>query len=107
MGNDLSGNVGSPSAAAATAVVGTTAHDQDHSSSGLYQMTSPMGKFVMYYFVVHQYEKKSMLSLSLSDQEASTSSRQRPKASRVVDAAEKVRTSYFNRGLAKVRMLLG
>ena len=63
MGNDLSGNVGSPSAAAATAVVGTTAHDQDHSSSGLYQMTSPMGTFVMYYFVVHQYEKKSMLSL--------------------------------------------
>ena len=81
MGNDLSGNVGSPTATT------SASHDQDHpqSSLSLYQIASPI------------------------DQEASSSAipKDRSKGPRVVDAAEKVRTSYFNKGLAKVRMIFG
>ena len=80
MGNDLSGNVGSPTAATTSA-----SHDQPQSSLSLYQIASPI------------------------DQEASSSAipKDRSKGPRVVDAAEKVRTSYFNKGLAKVRMIFG
>ena len=78
MGNDLSGNVGSPTAATTSA-----SHDQPQSSLSLYQIASPI------------------------DQEASSSAIPKDRSRGPVDAAEKVRTSYFNKGLAKVRMIFG
>ena len=90
MGNDLSGNLSNSATTVAASASASTSHNNHDASAVINDPTSsfyPMN----------------------SSNEGQTEATVRPKRSkpRVVDAAEKVRHSYWNAGVSKVRMLFG
>ena len=85
MGNDLSGNLSNP------ATTGAVASSSNHDASAV--INDPTSSF---------YPLNSS-----NESQAETSERPKRSKPRVVDAAEKVRHSYWNAGVSKVRMLFG